>query len=498
MPVAASPGEPNALFHLLSLLVLIAINAFFVAAEFSMVSVRRSRIDQLVASGDGPAKIVQRLQRNMDRLLSTTQLGITLSSLALGWSSERALAAVMTTWLERSALPPGWGIGLANVLATPVVFLAIAYLQIVIGELSPKSIALQYPEQVARVLGPPSWAISRLFHPWVWLLNQSTRRLLRFLGVRNTEQSWYHQVTSEELQLILSTPSESTGGLEAEERELLSNVFEFNEVLVEAVMVPRTSIDAIPDTATFQELLNEMIATGHTYYPVMRDSLDDVRGMIDLQVLAKPLASGELNPDTPIRPWVKPAWFVDEGTTLGELLRLMQKYRLGAAMVRESESSGTAGLVTLKDVLNEMTGDTYEPANTEQEQIRELDYQTFLIQAQADLEQVNERLSVALPLVDDYQTLAGFLLYQLQKIPDQGETYRYENLLFTVTAMDGPRLDQIQVQFLSPEVRGQDSDPSLLSEEPPAAQVEANELDAEASKLNTQRSEAQTSEPEAR
>ncbi|HEY9805029.1 MAG TPA: CNNM domain-containing protein, partial [Candidatus Obscuribacterales bacterium] len=216
----------EALLRLLSVLLLIAINAFFVTAEFSIVSVRRSRINQLVGAGDVQAKTVQDLQRSIDRLLSTTQLGITLSSLALGWIGESTMAVLMAAWLEQLPVPLALRQTLAHSLAVPVAFLLIAYLQIVLGELCPKSVALLYSEQLARFLGPPSLAIARFFNPFIWVLNQSTRWLLKLAGIQYTGQGWYNQVTPEELQLIIATSSESTG-LEAEERELLNNVFEF-------------------------------------------------------------------------------------------------------------------------------------------------------------------------------------------------------------------------------------------------------------------------------
>jgi len=167
----------EALLRLLSVLLLIAINAFFVTAEFSIVSVRRSRINQLVGAGDVQAKTVQDLQRSIDRLLSTTQLGITLSSLALGWIGESTMAVLMAAWLEQLPVPLALRQTLAHSLAVPVAFLLIAYLQIVLGELCPKSVALLYSEQLARFLGPPSLAIARFFNPFIWVLNQSTRWL---------------------------------------------------------------------------------------------------------------------------------------------------------------------------------------------------------------------------------------------------------------------------------------------------------------------------------
>jgi CBS domain containing-hemolysin-like protein len=429
--------------RLLSVLLLIAINAFFVTAEFSMVSVRRSRINQLADAGDVQAKTVQSLQRSIERLLSTTQIGITLSSLALGWIGESTMAVLVAAGIGQLPLPPSVSQFMAHSLAIPITFFVIAYLQIVLGELCPKSVALLYSEQLARFLGPPSLAIARFFNPFIWILNQSTRLLLRLVGIQYTGQGWYNRVTPEELQLIITTERESTG-LEAEERELLKNVFEFGEVEAVEVMVPRTSIAAIPSTATFQTLLEEIDQTGHSRYPVMGESLDDIQGIIYFKELAQPLSQGQLTPETSIFPWIRPARFVPESMSLSELLPLMQRSHLVMVMVVD-EFGGTAGLVTLKDLIAEIIGDNPEPESTEELPVQILDEQTFLVQAQMDLEEVNELLDLNLPLADEYQTLGGFVLYQFQKIPVQGETLNYDNLNLTVVSAEGPRVHQIRI-----------------------------------------------------
>ncbi|MBW4579159.1 MAG: hemolysin family protein [Tildeniella nuda ZEHNDER 1965/U140] len=432
--------------RILLVLLLIAINAFFVAAEFSMVAVRRSRISQLVDAGDVQARTVQALQQSTERLLSTTQLGITLSSLALGWIGESALAVLVAHWLRQLPLPDGYRQALAHSVAIPATFLLLAYFQIVLGELCPKAVALLYSEQMARFLAAPSLAIARFFHPFIWVLNQSTRLLLRLGGIQYTGQAWSSQVTPEELQLIIAMSSESSG-LEAEERQLLRNVFEFGDVSAGEVMVTRTNIDAVPYDATFKLLLQEAAQSGHLRYPVIGESLDDVRGLIYFQELAEPLAQEAFDLEHSIQAWLRPARFVPEYMLLSELLPLMQRSRQPMMMVVD-EYGGTAGLVTIEDLIAEILGVAAEPANDEATSIQVLDEQTFLVQAQIDLEEVNELLNLDLPLSDDYQTLGGFLLFQLQKIPQLGESSRYGDSEFTIISAEGPRLHQIQIHRL--------------------------------------------------
>ncbi|AVH62944.1 MULTISPECIES: hemolysin family protein [unclassified Nostoc] len=444
-------GFPNLIWtdvalRLLSVLLLIAINAFFVTAEFSMVSVRRSRIHQLVKAGDIPAIAVEMLQRSIDRLLSTTQLGITLSSLALGWIGESTIVVLVNAWLRSWPLPIGMTTFLAHSLSIPIAFFLIAYLQIVIGELCPKSLAMLYSEQLARFLGPSVKAIVRFFGPFIWILNQSTRFLLRIFGIQYTGQGWRPPVTPEELQLIISTEWGSTG-LQRAERELLNNVFEFGDVMAQDVMIPRTSIITLPKDATFQALLKEMAATGYSRYPVIGESLDDVRGIVYFKDLAQPLAVGKLSLETQIQPWMRPARFVPEHTPLSELLPMMQQEKPAMVMV-VNEFGGIVGLVTIKDVIAEIIGDASVPESSDDLLIQMLDEQKFLVQAQINLEDLNEVLNLNLPLTREYQTLGGFLLYQLQKIPAIGETFCYENLEFTVVSIVGPRLHQIQLRRL--------------------------------------------------
>ena len=436
----------DVLARLSAVLLLIAINAFFVAAEFSMVSVRRSRIKQLVDAGDLQARTVQNLQQSIERLLSTTQLGITLSSLALGWIGENAMAGLVANWLGQLPLAENNRHVLTHSIAIPITFLVLAYLQIVLGELCPKAVALLYSEQLARFLAAPSLAIARIFHPFIWILNQSTRLLLRLGGIQYTGQGWSNQVTPEELQLIIAMSSESTG-LEAEERQLLRNVFEFGDVSAGEVMVPRTSIAAIPYDATFKMFLEEVAESGHSHYPVVGESLDDVRGLLHFQELAAPLAQEPLNLDSPIQDWLRPARFVPEYMLLSELLPLMQRSRQPMVMVVD-EYGGTAGLVTIEDLIAEILGDTAELDNDDTASIQILDERTFLVQAQIDLEEVNEALNLELPLADDYQTLGGFLLFQLQKIPQLGESLHYGDADFTIISAEGPRLHQIQIHRL--------------------------------------------------
>ena len=440
MPFAEVGGK------LLSILILILINGFFVMTEFAIVSVRRSRISQLVDAGDLQAQTVQDLQIGIDRLLSTTQLGITLSSLALGWIGESTVAHLFRDGLNCLPLPAAWLEIVTRSLSIPLAFLSIAYFQIVLGELCPKSIALLYAEDIALALAPLSSAISRCFHPFIWVLNSSNQGLLRLIGIRYTGQGWYEQVTSEELQLMIETQSESMG-LQQEQRELLSNIFEFRDVSANEIMIRRTNMITIPVEATVRDLLDEVSRSHHSRYPVIGECIDDVCGIIHLKELAEPLVQGTLILDSPIQPWIRPAQFVPEYTALGELLTLMQRSRHHIVVVVD-EFGSTAGLVTIQDLIAQIIGESPDSEVDTIISIQRIDANTFIVQAQLDLEEVNRVLNLDLPSSDEYQTLGGFLLYQWQRIPIEGELMTHSQCEFTVLSAIGPRLDHVQVRRL--------------------------------------------------
>jgi CBS domain containing-hemolysin-like protein len=439
--------EQNFLLPCFGLFCLIAINAFFTAAEFSIVSVRRSRISQLVKNGDVRAQTVQSLQRGIDRLLSTTQLGITLSSLALGWIGEQTIAVLIARWIGALPLPESIVRYLSYSLAIPVAFFCLVYLQIVLGELVPKSIALLYPEKLARFFAPPSLVIARIFRPFLGIIDISTRCLLKILRIKPTEQAeqgWYEQLTAKELQLIIATEKESIG-LEKKQREILNNILEFGELTATEVMIPRTQIKYLSQNATFAELLHKVATEKYFRYPIIGESLDEIKGVIHYKSLAIPLAEEKLFQDTVITPWIEPVKCVPEVTPLKELLSLMQQEQQSIVIVID-EFGGTSGLITIQDLITKIIGDRDNSPFSETKFLRKLDYNTYLVSAQMNLEDLNEHLQIGLPLTDDYHTLSGFLQEQWQKIPTKGEILNYNDLQFTIVATENNRLHQVKIK----------------------------------------------------
>ena len=414
---------------------LIAIDAFFVIAEFSILSVRRSRINQLVAAGDDRAKQVQNLQRGIERLLSTTQVGISLSTLTLGWIGERAIAQIFVQSVEN--------VPLAHSLAIPFTFVLLAYLQIVFGELIPKSIALIYAEQIARFLGTPSLTIARIFSPLIWVLDRSTKLCLRLVGIRYRSED-RDLVTFKELQAMVSTERESSG-LAIEQREVLTKVLEFADKIATDVMVPSTQIVTVPKTATCQTLLIKIATTGYCRYPVTDTSLNRIVGVISFKDFVPLLAQGKSAGQIPIEKWIQPVEFVAESTPVSVILKQMQQFDRHMTIAID-EFGNTAGLITRQDAISEMIGINVTP-DRETQLLQRLADGTYLIQAQINLEDLNAQLNIHLPLADDYRTLAGFLLDRLQHFPQDGESLDYGDWNLTVVSTVGPRIDRVRVRI---------------------------------------------------
>lgn len=433
--------------RLLAVFILIAINAFFVTAEFSIVSVRRSRIQQLSEEGDRSARAVQDLQHHIDRFLSTTQLGITLSSLALGWIGQDAIAQPLALFLRESS-PLPFSQAIAHSIAIPVTFFLIAYLQLVLGELCPKSVALIYAEDLSRMLAPPSTVIARSFKPLIWVLNRSTRWILKKLGVRYDSADAYNSLTPEELQLIITTSTELSG-LGEPERETLANLFEFGDATAGEVMIPRTQIVALNHTDTVQHFLKELSESGHSRYPVIGESLDEITGIIYFKDIAEALSTQKLDFENLIDPWVTPPQFIPESMGLSEVLQAMRKTNQ-AMLIVVDEFGGTAGLITLQDLMNEILGQQYDLENSTTQDWTPLEDGSVLIQAQMPLDEVNSILSSTFPVTDDYHTLAGFMIHHLQTIPELGATLQYEEWELVLIDAEDNRLHTIQVKTIKP------------------------------------------------
>jgi CBS domain containing-hemolysin-like protein len=439
-----SPEITNFLQLGIALALLLA-NGFFVAAEFALVSVRRTRVEELIGEGNAAARVVKRVIHDPDRFIAATQLGITMASLGLGWIAEPAFAH----WIEPlfHFLPDAWVAPTAHTFAAgAVAFALITFLHVVIGELAPKSVALGYPEQTALLVARPTVLFENIFRPAIWLLNGTGNGLLRLIGLRRPAgHQLVHSV--EELKMLVSTSTES-GELEPREREMLHNVFEFDDKLVREVMVPRPDVIAVDEHTTVAEFLQTFSEASHTRFPVYAGNIDNVTGFLSVKDVLRAIAfQGAAALDQPVSALTRPALFVPESQRIGKLFSEMQSRKTPLAVVID-EFGGTAGLATADVLVEEIVGRLADELDQQAPPVKKIDEWTSQIDALMQVEEANELLGIHLPESEEYETIAGYILHILRRIPREGDQLKVENVKLTVVAMDGPRIEKVLVTRL--------------------------------------------------
>lgn len=431
----------DTIFRLLAVLVLVLLNGFFVATEFSLVSVRRTRIEQLASAGNARARAVQGALQSLDAFIAATQLGITMASIGLGWIGEPALAHLIEPAL--TFLPGLVAPAAAHTAAVGVAFVLITALHIVLGELAPKSIALQRPEGTALLVTQPTALFLRIFWPFIAIMNGAGNLVVRAIGL--TPASSHALVHSpEELRLLVEESGEA-GALEEQEQEMLINVFSFADRPAYQAMLPRTEVVTIDHDATIREFLDRFAETGHTRFPVLGPGgVDDIKGIISAKDLLVALRNGEVDLDQPITPLIRPAFFVPESKHIGELLQEMRDKHIRLAILID-EYGGMAGIVTMEDLIEEIVGELDDELEHDEEELKTIDERTSVVEGQIRVEDLNEELNLDIPR-GDYETLAGFILEQLGRLPNTGDSLNYKNIRLTVLEMQGPRIKQIEIR----------------------------------------------------
>ncbi len=430
------------LLKLLGVIVLVLANAFFVAAEFSLVSVRRTRISELLEQGNTTARWVAHAIEDPDKVIAATQLGITLASLGLGWIGEPALAHLLEPVVN--LVPAALQSGFSHTLSAGIAFATITCLHVVVGELAPKSIALQNPERTSLIVARPTIYTERLFKPIVWALNGAGNALLRLLGVAPaTGHELVHSV--EELKMLVSA-SAVVGVVENEEEEILHAVFDFGDTLVRQVMIPRTEMIAVPVESKLDDLIQVAVEYPFTKLPVYEGSQDHVVGVVHIKdVLA--CLHAENRQDITARALMRDALFVPETARIISLLEHFRLRHQHIAIVLD-EYGGTAGVVTLEDLIEEIVGEVSDPFDAEPD-IQLLEDGTTLVDGLTLIEDINDRLG--LKLVDpDYDTIAGFVLGRLGRMAEEGDTIVTDGVQLRVEALDGWRIDRISLTPLAP------------------------------------------------
>ncbi|MFY9742304.1 MAG: hemolysin family protein [Candidatus Sulfotelmatobacter sp.] len=440
------------LLRVLLILLLVAANAFFAAAEFSLVSIRDTRIQQLIESGRTGARIVQRLHQRLDEVVNGVQLGITMVSLTLGWIGEPMVASLVGN-LQFLHKVPHAAI-YAHGIAIAIAFSLITYLHVLLGELVPKTLALQRAEQIALAVAAPMEGFLTLTRPVLYFMRQSGSLVLRLFGARETRRGGAVH-SPDELKLIV-TASRQLGAIPESQEEMIHNAIELDNITVREVMVPRPDIFSLPSDLTLDEALNQVVEGQHSRIPVY----DPQRGpehivgvlyykelvrwvRLRLANLGQPLATRIAR--TPISQVMHDVLVVPETKPLSELLAEFKERRRHMAVVVD-EFGSTAGVITVEDVLEQLVGDIEDEFDVSPPEPTLADESAQVLEGSENIRDLETQHGLDLPRDAGFETLAGFVLARLQRIPYLGESFEYEGHRYTVEEMDGHRIAKVKIE----------------------------------------------------
>ena len=439
------------ILNLLIVALLLFANAFFVATEFALVSVRKTRLAQLSKEGNKLAKIALDSINHLDRSIAAVQLGITIASIGLGWVGEAALVKLIQPLFN--FLPDSMQAVATHSLAVSIAFALITFMHVVIGELMPKSIAIQHPETTALVVAKPMSFITKIFTPFIFLLNGFGNWLLSLMKIPPAHVG--HLVhTVEELDMIIDE-SHKEGVLNDTEKDILQNVFKFSDIMAKQVMVPRPDVISIPIDITTEELKKLTIENQYTRYPVYEEDLDKIVGILHLKDLYTLIIE---NKEIVLKDILRPAILVPETLTIDKLVHEFKTKRAQMALVID-EFGGVSGLVTLEDVLEEIVGEVQDEFDEEEADIRQIYENEYIANAMMRIDEFNDyfQLEAQNEVEDeDNETIAGLVMKQLGHIAKEGDCCTIDGFTFKVVEVDGARI--VKIKIVAPEK-------SLLEEE---------------------------------
>ncbi len=425
------------LFEIIFVLFIVLLNAFFVAAEFSIVKVRSTQLDTLAKKDNQRAKIAKKVVSNLDKYLSATQLGVTISSLALGWIGEPISANLLKPVFALLNITNPQTI---HTLALTFGFVVITYLHVILGELAPKYIAIKYAKRVALTLAVPLNIFYLVFKPFIWVLNVSSRFIVRILGIQSvTDVERFH--SEEELRLLIAEGRQS-GAIDQTEHQLIEKIFEFNDKQAQEIMVPRNRMVALNIEDSREEIYRVVTEEGFSRLPVYNDTTDNIIGVIYTKDLISAAEHREL---ITLQDIIRPAYFVSSTKQIGNLLKEMQRHRVHMAIVVD-EYGGVEGLITIEDIIEEIVGEIQDEYDVDAQEVIPEKSGVYLVNPIMSVEDFNKRFNDIIPEDTDYQTLNGFLQKVTGHIPEVYERIDYKGMSFVVTKKSGNMILQVRVQ----------------------------------------------------
>ncbi|MBE6835326.1 MAG: HlyC/CorC family transporter [Ruminococcaceae bacterium] len=445
------PGPATIIFQVLILFVLILINAFFAMSEIAIISLNDAKIEKMAEDGHKKAKMIKKLTRNSSNFLSTIQIGVTLAGFLTSASAAQSFATMIADALSPkwTALPYNFILGLATVVIT----ILVSYFSLVLGELVPKKIAMQKPEKVSFAVAKTLLVFSKIVKPFVKILSLSTNGVVRLFGL--DPNAGDEVVTEEEIRMMVDV-GEEKGVIESEQKEMINNIFEFDDIDVADIMTHRTDMECIEVDEPLQAILPIAIESGHSRIPVYDDDPDNIIGVVYVKDLL-PYVGTTIPKSKTLRHIMRKAMYIPESKNCGELFNEMTEKKIQMAIVID-EYGGTAGIVTLEDLLEAIVGNIQDEYDNEDEEISVIDETTFTIDGITDIEEVEEELDIKLP-EGDYDTLGGFIISELGFLPEDGEmnTVEYNGIEFTVLNVEDRRIGKVKVHIL-PKPEGENED----------------------------------------
>ncbi len=432
------------LFNIFLTAFFVALNGFFVAAEFAIVKIRSSQLDILIRSGSKAAKIARHLTEHLNEYLSATQLGVTIASLALGWIGEPIVSKIIASIVSFIGLIPDEK--LIEKISLPTAFITITILHIVFGELAPKSIAIFKTEKTTITVAIPLRIFYFIFKPIIGFLNGFANLLLKIIGITTTS-GHYEFHTEEELRQILEESSKAGRILETEE-EMIQNIFDFTDRLVKQVMVPRNRIVGVEKSEPYDSIISKFIDEGYSRIPVYETTIDNVIGILYAKDLLKILKSTneEISKTNFLDKLIRKPLFVKENEKINDVFPIMQKNKIHMAIVVD-EFGGTAGLITIEDILEEIVGEIQDEYDEEPPPVVKINENEYEILASTSIDDINDVLPQPLPKSDEYETLSGLLFHHLGKIPNEGETVFFDNFDIVVCKSTERAIEKVRVIF---------------------------------------------------
>ncbi len=420
-------------------LLLVLLNGFFVAAEFALVKVRSSQIELMVRTGSVVAKITQHLIENLNAYLSASQLGITLASLGLGWIGEPVVAEIIKSimYVFGLHLQPQT----IHSISLPFAFITITTLHIVLGEQAPKLMAIQKPESVSLGITVPLRIFYFTFKPFIWLLNILTTLLLKVFGL-DPSATEYELHSAEEIRYLLEE-SQKSGVIGVSEHELLENVFEFSDTPVKQIMIPRGKIIGVEISMEIKKVLETFIDEGYSRMPIYQGSIDNILGVVYAKDLINLMHHNNL---FVIQDIIRTAFFIQEEEKINIVLRRMQKEKVHLAVVLD-EFGGTAGLITLEDIMEEIFGEIQDEYDEEMPIVEKIDELTFRVNALAAISDANEYLPEPLPESEEYETIGGLITSEVGRIPLENEMIEFRNYQCKIIKRSERSIELVSLKF---------------------------------------------------